>query len=148
MCLMFSFFVSGEASLVQVFFFALIALPGLCTGCMHAVYVMPQISDLIEHTFAERASNWKARFLMDFLMVSLKVVRPSKTPSTKSTLHTPHFCCLLKSNEFTIKFFCKISSKHEVNVANQFLVCLQKQWKYMTTLREEIFAGINFRIIS
>ena len=62
---MFSFFVSCEASFVIVFFFALIAWPDL-RGCMYAVYVMPQISDLIEHTLAERASNRKAIFLMDF----------------------------------------------------------------------------------
>ena len=96
MCLMFSFFVSGEASLVIVFFFTLIAWPGLCIGCMHAVYVMPKISDLIEHTLAERASNRKAIFRMDFSLMPLQVVRPGGCPSTKSTIQ--YFCCLLKSN--------------------------------------------------
>ena len=93
---MFSFFVSGEDSLVFVFVFALIAWPALCTGCMHAVCVMPQISDLIENTLAEIASNQKARFLIDFSLMPLQVVGPGESPSTKSTIQ--YFCCLLKSN--------------------------------------------------
>ena len=87
---------SGEASLVFLLVLALIAWPALCTGCMNAVCVMPQISDLIENTLAERASNRKARFLMDFIHVSLQVVRPCENPTTKSIIQC--YCCLLKSN--------------------------------------------------
>ena len=68
---MFSFFVSGEASLVFVSFFTLTTCPGLCAWCMHAANMLYQVSAVREYTFTVSASNRKARFLMDFLMVSL-----------------------------------------------------------------------------
>ena len=55
--LMFSFSVSGEASLVLVFVFALSAWPDLCMRCMHAAHVVNKISFLREHTLTVRASK-------------------------------------------------------------------------------------------
>ena len=114
---MISFFMSWQTSFVFILSFTLVTLPGLGGG-MDAFIMLPKISPLCKYCLAEGTSNRRARCLMDFNDVSVEAVIPSKALSTNSTLHTPHFCCLLKSNEFTIKFFCKISSKHEVNVAN------------------------------
>ena len=68
---MFSFFVSGEASLVFVFFFTLTACPGLCAWCMHATNVLYQVSAVRDYTLTVSASNRRACFLIGFLMVSL-----------------------------------------------------------------------------
>ena len=66
------------------------------------------------HSQRERASNRRALCLMDFSLMPLQVMSPGETPSTKSTIQywLCFFFCLLKSNELTIKAFCKISSKH------------------------------------
>ena len=90
---------------------------------MHSAHMRLQVPTLGEYPFTGGACNGRAWSLMFLNLVPLQVISPAELSFTNRAFPFKFFFCLLKSNEFTIKPFCKIPLKHWIKVS---LVPLQQ----------------------